>query len=143
LEEKPPSLQTAYPDIQQIVDRASTRVANDVAKIRARGGNVVFVRFPASGPAYSSEARSFPRSLSWEPLLHKTGATGVNFADHPQLQGYNLPEWSHMSAADAPRFTQALAGLIVRCIAHPDSKETPPAGCATKGSDFTGRYGYR
>jgi hypothetical protein len=133
LEEKPPSLQTAYPGIQQLVDRTSARVANDVTTIRARGGDVVFVRFPASGPAYWSEARSFPRSLSWEPLLHKTGATGVNFADYPQLQGYNLPEWSHMSAADAPRFTQALATLVMQaartseaakcsnCAVHPTS----------------------
>ena len=111
--------------------------------LRARGGDVVLVRFPASGPVYSSEERSFPRSLSWEPLLRATNVTGVNFADYPQLQGYNLPEWSHMSAADAPRFTRALADLIVRCIAHPDSKETPPAICATKGSDLAGRYGYR
>jgi len=120
LEDKPPSLQTAYPGIQKIVDSASTRVANDVAKIRARGGDVVFVRFPASGPAYWSEARGFPRSLSWEPLLRNTGTTGINFADYPQLQGYNLPEWSHMSAADAPRFTKALATLVTcaNCAVH-------------------------
>jgi len=120
LEEKPPSLQTAYPGIQKIVDSGSARVANDVAKIRARGGDVVFVRFPASGPAYWSEARGFPRSLSWEPLLRNTGATGINFADYPQLQGYNLPEWSHMSAADAPRFTKALATLVTcaNCAVH-------------------------
>jgi hypothetical protein len=139
LEEKPASLQSAYPGIVQLVAQASARVASDVAKIRARGGDVVFIRFPSSGPVYWSESRSFPRPLSWEPLLARSGATGVNFADYPQLQGYNLPEWSHMSAADAPRFTRALATLIVRCIAHPDSKPDSPAGCATKGSDFSGR----
>jgi hypothetical protein len=139
----PVDQQATHPGIQELVARAGVRVANDVAQIRARGGDVVFVRFPSSGPVYRSEERSFPRSLSWEPLLRAANVTGVNFTDYPQLQGYNLPEWSHMSAADAPRFTQALADLIVRCIAHPDSKETPPAGCETKGSDFTGRYGYR
>jgi hypothetical protein len=135
----PASLQTTHPGIQEIVARASARVANDVAQIRARGGDVVFVRFPSSGPVYASEERSFPRSRSWEPLLRATNVTGVNFADYPQLQGYNLPEWSHMSAADAPRFTRALADLIVRCIPHPDLKDTPPASCATKGSDLADR----
>ena len=125
LEEKPASPGTAYPGIVALVDRASARVANDVAKIRARGGDVVFIRFPASGPVYWSESRGFPRSLCWEPLLARTGATGVNFADYPQLEGYNLPEWSHMSATDAPRFTRALATLIVRCIAHPIQNRTP------------------
>jgi len=139
LEDKPPSLGTAHPDIVQIVDRASARVANDVAKIRARGGAVVFVRFPSSGPVYWSEARSFPRALSWEPLLHRSDATGVNFADYPQLQGYNLPEWSHMSAADTPRFTRALVTVIVCCIAHPTDGSRAYARCATKGSDFRGQ----
>jgi hypothetical protein len=139
LEEKPASLQTAHPDIVALVNRAGARVANDVAKIRAHGGDVVFIRFPASGPVYWSESRSFPRSLSWEPLLARSGTTGVNFADYPQLQGYNLPEWSHMSAADAPRFTRALATIIVRCIAHPAAKEGSRANCATKGSDLGGR----
>jgi len=128
LEEQPPSLQTAHPRIQAIVDQAATRVARDVAKIRARGGDVVFVRFPASGPVYWSEARSFPRAWSWEPLLQKTAATGVNFVDYPQLQGYNLPEWSHMSAADAPRFTQALATLVMQAVRSPGAGNC--ANCA-------------
>jgi hypothetical protein len=124
----PVRLQTVHPGIGAIVGRASARVANDVAHIRARGGDVVFVRFPAAGPVYQSEERSFPRSMSWEPLLRETGATGVNFADFPQLQGYNLPEWSHMSAADAPRFTQALARLVMHikcrnCALHRTSDD--------------------
>jgi len=127
----PPSLATAQPGIVEIVSQASARVAEDVARIRARGGDVVFVRFPSSGPVYRSEARSFPRALSWEPLLQRTGATGVNFEDHPQLQGYSLPEWSHMSAADTPRFTQALATLVADCALHRTS--------ATKASACTGR----
>ncbi|HWM68520.1 MAG TPA: hypothetical protein VNO35_18145 [Steroidobacteraceae bacterium] len=117
LEEKPASAATAYPGIDAIVAHASVRVATDIAKLRSRGGDVVFVRFPAAGPAYWSEARSFPRSLTWEPLLRKTCAAGVHFADFEQLQGFNLPEWSHMSAADAPRFTRALAPLVMRAVA--------------------------
>lgn len=143
LEDRPPSLATAYPGIVGIVDRASIRVANDVARIRARGGEVVFVRFPSSGPVYTSEIRGFPRALSWEPLLRRSHATGVNFADYPQLQGYNLPEWSHMSAADAPRFTRALATVIVCRIAHPQSPSQPYARCETKDSDFGVRWAYR
>ena len=153
LAQKPASSATAHPDIVTIVSQASARVANNVAKIRARGGNVVFVRFPSSGPVYWSETRSFPRELSWEPLLRRTGVTGVNFADYPQLQGYNLPEWSHMSAADSPRFTRALATLVMQaasvnemplspivcCIAHPDSKLGTPARCETKDSDLARR----
>jgi hypothetical protein len=113
LEEKPPGIATAYPGIVGIVDKVAAQVAVDVQRIRARGGDVVFIRFPSSGPVYLSEARGFPRSLAWEPLLAKTQTAGVSFEDHAQLQGYRLPEWSHMAAGDSGRFTRALAPLVL------------------------------
>jgi hypothetical protein len=113
LEEKPPGIATAHPDIVGIVDKVATQVAVDVQRIRARGGDVVFIRFPASGPVYLSEARGFPRSLAWEPFLAKTQTAGVSFEDHAQLQGYRLPDWSHMAAGDSERFTRALAPLVL------------------------------
>jgi hypothetical protein len=94
------------------VDRVSAEVASEAAKIRTRGGNVVFIRFPSSGPVYAEENRGFPRQLAWEPFLSKTHATGVHLSDYSQLQGYWLPEWSHMAAEDAPRFTRALAHIV-------------------------------
>jgi len=39
---------------------------------------------------------------------------GIHFADYPQLQGYYLPEWSHMPLADGERFTAALYGIVTR-----------------------------
>jgi hypothetical protein len=53
---------TAYPGVIDIVDKVAGQVAADVARIRARGGDVTFIRFPSSGPVYLSETRSFPRS---------------------------------------------------------------------------------
>jgi hypothetical protein len=37
---------------------------------------------------------------------------GIHFEDHPEFQGLNLPEWSHLSAADARKFTRALAPMV-------------------------------
>ncbi len=37
----------------------------------------------------------------------------IHFADHPQLQGYDQPEWSHLSRAEAERFTEQLAPLVI------------------------------
>lgn len=117
LEEQPPSDSTAYPGLTRIVDQVAAQVASDVAKIRSRGGDVAFIRFPAAGPVYFNEARGFPRWLAWEPFLAKTQTAGVHFQDYPQLQGYNLPEWSHMAARDCGRFTRALAPLVLRAVA--------------------------
>jgi hypothetical protein len=117
LEEKPPGPSTAYPGIVAIIDKVSAQAAADIERIRARGGDVAFIRFPSSGPVYLSEARSFPRSLSWEPFLTKTRSAGVHFEDYTQLQGYRLPEWSHMAAGDSGRFTCALAPLVLQAVA--------------------------
>ena len=55
-------------------------------------------------------------------LLAKSGAPGIHFEDYPQLQGYNLPEWSHLAYADAKRFTAALHEIVVREFWKADDK---------------------
>ncbi|MGH8213337.1 MAG: hypothetical protein ACREPP_08945, partial [Rhodanobacteraceae bacterium] len=47
-----------------------------------------------------------------------TGAPGVHFQDHPELQGLWLPEWSHLATRDAVRFTGSLYAVIERDIEH-------------------------
>jgi hypothetical protein len=44
--------------------------------------------------------------------LRETGTPGIHFEDYPQLQGYELPEWSHASASEARRMTAQLAPLV-------------------------------
>jgi hypothetical protein len=83
-------------------------VAADVQAIRARGGEVVFVRAPSSGPFREAEAKGFPREHTWDRLLNATGAVGVHFEDHADLQDFELPEWSHIRADQTDRFTRAL-----------------------------------
>jgi hypothetical protein len=99
------------------------RVAGAVAKLRARGVRVVFVRPPSSGPWQAQEQRLTPRRDSWDALLQRTGVPGVHFEDYPQLQGHTLPEWSHLGAVDAKRFTTALAPLVERELALEESKQ--------------------
>jgi hypothetical protein len=97
---------------QKLRHEVIERIAAAVARLRARGVRVVFVRPPSSGPWQVQERRLTPRKDTWEALLQRAGVSGVHFEDHPQLQGYALPEWSHLSAADARRYTTALAPLV-------------------------------
>jgi hypothetical protein len=85
-----------------------------VAKLRARGVPVLFLREPSAGEYLAYEQRDFPRATTWDVLLAKTGAPGIHFEDYPELQGFSLPEWSHMAGADADRFTAALYAIIDR-----------------------------
>ncbi len=99
---------------QQVVDAQINRAAAAVATLRARGVQVLFVRLPSAGAYHDFEQRELPRAQTWDRLLRRTGAPGIHFEDYPQLQGYTLPEWSHLSAPEALRFTAALVPIIER-----------------------------
>jgi hypothetical protein len=91
-------------DVQKRFD--DTRAAID--KIRARGGKLVFVRFPHGGGLKELEDRDTPRAKTWDPLLKITGAPGIYYSDFPELAGFTCPEWSHLSAGDSVEFTKRL-----------------------------------
>jgi hypothetical protein len=87
-------------------------VVADVNTIRSRGGDVVFVRTPSSGDYRPGEAKNQPRDKFWDRLLTETNSVGVHFEDHAELQGFRIPEWSHLHSEDAPKFTEALVPIL-------------------------------
>jgi len=89
----------------------------DVEAIRGRGGEVVFFRAPSGGEFRDVERDAFPREKVWDAIVEGVDAVGVHFEDYPELQGMSLPEWSHMSSRDSPRYTRALVGIIRRQLA--------------------------
>jgi hypothetical protein len=99
------------------------QMAKAVAQLRARGVKVLFVRMPSIGPYLEYENRNFPRARAWHALLAATGAPGIHFEDYPRMHGYNLPEWSHMTRADAERFTAVLYGIIQRDFWGPEAAD--------------------
>jgi hypothetical protein len=120
------------------------RAARAVAKLRSRGVSVLFVRLPSDGEYLAYENREFPRARTWDALLAATGAPGIHFGDYPELQGYYLPEWSHMTLAEGERFTAALYGIIARdfwgpganasAAAPPPVAPAAPAAAAAAGN---------
>ncbi len=94
----------------------------DVAAIRARGGEVVFVRSPSAGPFLEIEHAAFPREQFFDPLVTAADAAGVHFEDLADLQGFELPEWSHIAAGQTPAYTRALVPHVRAALA---SRGTP------------------
>ncbi|MDB5452742.1 MAG: hypothetical protein JWO33_1320, partial [Caulobacteraceae bacterium] len=86
-------------------------VARDIAAIRARGGDVVFVMHPQAGFLAEWE-KKLPRPVFWDALLAGTQSAGVNYQDYPQLQGFRIPELSHMHPRDAEVYTARLSALV-------------------------------
>ena len=111
---------------QQITREQIARAAKAVAKLRGRNVPVLFVRPPSSGPFLDYENALWPRAESWDALLAATGAPGIHFEDYPQLQGMELPEWSHLTRADAERFTTELYRIIERDFWKKDDKPGGP-----------------
>lgn len=109
----PPNMDTPT-KLRAVIDTQIQRAVVAVAKLRARSVQVLFVRPPSAGRYLAFENQVFPRAQTWDVLLKRTGVPGIHFQDYPELQGYNLPEWSHLAAADAQRFTAALYGIVER-----------------------------
>ncbi len=95
------------PVAPDMIDKAVATTKADIDRIRARGGEVVWVRPPAAEPILVNERTRAPRAATWDRLLRETGSFGVHFEDYPEMQHLDIPEWSHLSRDSALRFTDA------------------------------------
>lgn len=92
--------------------RVIERVRAAVQRIQARGGKVVFIRYPAGGRIAELEARVWPRERYWDALAALPGVIGMHHADHAGLRGFVPPEDSHLTRSDRIKFTTALIELL-------------------------------
>lgn len=96
----------------EAINAVIAEVKANVDKIRARGGDVAFLRLPYDGGFKPIEDQGFPRERFWDRLVAGTDSAGVTFHDYPELQGYYVPEWSHLEAREAERYTRTLAPIF-------------------------------
>jgi hypothetical protein len=94
--------------LRQVI--ASVKDATD--KIKARGGQVLFVRTPSSGPFWAGEQMGFPREKYWNAVLETTGCKGIHFADYPATANFVCPEFSHLTPQDAVTYTEELIRIL-------------------------------
>lgn len=94
------------------LDSILNTVKNDVDKIQARGGKVLFIRTPSSGPFLMGEKMGYPREKYWDRVLSVTGCPGVHFADYPAIANFICPEFSHLKPADAIIYTTNLVDIL-------------------------------
>lgn len=100
----------------------------DVDAIRARGGEVVFLRLPSAGWFREFEAGALPREHIWAPIVASADAVGIHFEDYPELSDVRVPEWSHVSSRDKGRLTRAFIYILrdeLRAAGTPRSELGP------------------
>jgi hypothetical protein len=107
----PPPKQDPVPPILAVVRTA-------VDNIRARGGEVVFLRTPSSGVMLGAEQHVFPRARCWDPLLAATHCQGIHYTDYPATSHFVCPEWSHLTPHDAVLYTKALITELPPSFTH-------------------------
>lgn len=93
----------------------STAIVNRmVADVRARGGDVMFVRMPVDGDVREREERIVPRVKYWDRFAAGVDAVAIHYADHPELAHFELPDGSHLDQRDIADFSTALGEVLVR-----------------------------
>ena len=93
-------------------------VKDSTDRIRARGGKILFVRFPSTDYYREVENEKWPRAQFWDRLLEVTGVPGIHFEDYPELTGFECPEWSHLKPEDAMKFTKAFLPIYKEVMAR-------------------------
>ncbi len=118
------------------MNRVFAEVRTCVAKIKARGGKVVFVRMPSGGPMREIERQAFPRANYWDRLLRENGVPGIHFEDYPALARLSCIEWSHLAPAEAKMFTRAFIPILEAATGWTVQKATAlsPAAAHTSSS---------
>ena len=89
------------------MDSIFNSVKRDVDKIKARGGQVLFVRTPSDGFFWDLEQKGYPKAAYWDRLLAMTGCKGIYYADYPATASLHCVEWSHLKPSDAIIYTKA------------------------------------
>jgi hypothetical protein len=115
-----------------VAQRVIARTAEAVRRIRARGGDVIFVRPPSAPQLRVNEEERIPKARGWDAMLAGAKAKGIHFDDLPAARHLLIPEWSHLSGKCATVFTDAyvrrLVELTPRLKLRPDAP--PPLGPA-------------
>ena len=97
-----------FPYTPELIAKGQARAKVAVDKIRARGGEVLFVRPPSAPELRANEEAQVPKAKGWDVLLQNTHSVGVHADDLPaSIQGLTLPEWSHLSRKCSRVFTDA------------------------------------
>jgi len=101
----------ADPTWKTIIDDARDIDAM-VQRLRARGGDVVFLRAPSTGKRWIQEEESHPRAANWDRFARLTTALCIHFQDVQGMRALTCPDESHLDYRDSPQFTRALISKL-------------------------------
>lgn len=90
------------------------RFERSIRALKARGGDVVFVRFPTTGAHRRIDEAAYPRAKYWDVWAKQTKAHTLHFDDVEALRALDCPDGSHLDLRDSPTFTSVLIDELAR-----------------------------
>lgn len=87
-------------------------INESIARLKGRGGDVVFVHFPHSGKVWDYLNRRYPKEQYWDRFASRINARTIHFKDYPALAGFDCPDYAHLDYRDAEPFTKALVEIL-------------------------------
>ena len=94
------------------LEREFAYVESLVRQITDRGGVVVFVSLPSSGPIAAILSDRCPREACWDVLVRSTTAVTIHHDDEPTLGAFATPDGIHFDQRDSAAFTRALVAVV-------------------------------
>lgn len=82
-------------------------------KLRARGGDIVFIRMPGRGKYLDHDLATRYRELTWNPMAEGIDAVWINTMDYDDLSSeLEIPEWSHLSRQSQDDFSRRIVPVL-------------------------------
>ena len=91
---------------------ALPRIDAAVAKLRARGGKVVFVRLPVTGRLGAAVEAVYPHERYWRLFAARSTAPVIDLHDVPAIAALECPDGMHLDQRDQATFTRALVSVL-------------------------------
>lgn len=84
-----------------------------VEQLRARGGDIVFVRMPSKGRYLEHALATNYRELTWNSMAERIDAVWINTMDYDELSSeLEIPEWSHLSRRSQDDFSRRIVPVL-------------------------------
>ena len=104
-----------FPYTPKMIAEGQAKAVDAVRRIRARGGDVAFVRPPSDIHLRVNEEAQVPKAKGWDGLLRVTHSVGVHNDELPaSVHHLIMPEWSHLNRRCATVFTDAYVRLLTQ-----------------------------
>ena len=85
-----------------------------VSILREKGVDVYFLHLPSSAEVKLIETAFFPRTVFWDVMQDRLGATFIHSDDYPEMSSFMSQDGSHIDSKRIVEFTNVLSNVLRR-----------------------------